>query len=361
MIKDLDKISYRMADDFESVNQMYIKEMGEHVRDIGKLTPNDLNILEQYRRMGISMDKVQKEMQRVLGKTEKEIYKLLRRNGLMDYESMAIFYKAKNKQQIPFLKNKRMQKMVREVGRLTNASFRNIANSTAMSREYQKAIDRGIYSVMNGLEDYNSAVKRVVKNSALNGNKVQYASGYSRRLDSAARMNILDGTRELTRGIRLLGGQEFGADGVEIDAHGMCAVDHQEIQGKQLTMEEFEEFQNDATHRAIGQWNCGHSADPIVLGVSQPVYSDDELQEMKDYSNEIIDINGKQLSRYDWEQSMRNLETKVREQKDLIVLGKASEINDIKRDADAKIKAYKKAYKEIADQTGITPRPYRFG
>jgi hypothetical protein len=47
-----------------------------------------------------------------------------------------------------------------------------------------------------------------LKKAAL-GARVEYASGYTRRLDSAVRMNVLDGVRQLNQGVRKITGEQF--------------------------------------------------------------------------------------------------------------------------------------------------------
>ena len=38
-------------------------------------------------------------------------------------------------------------------------------------------------------------------------------------------------------------GQKFGADGVELSAHAICAPDHLAVQGRQFSNEEFDKMQ----------------------------------------------------------------------------------------------------------------------
>ena len=68
--------------------------------------------------------------------------------------------------------------------------------------------------------------------------KVRYASGLTRRLDTAARQNVLDGFRALMQRTRDETGKAFGADGVEISAHMLCAEDHLPYQGRQFSLED---------------------------------------------------------------------------------------------------------------------------
>ena len=66
---------------------------------------------------------------------------------------------------------------------------------------------------------------------------VQYESGHTRRVDTAVRMNVLDAMRRMNQRAMEEVGREFGADGVEIDAHMLCAEDHLPYQGQQFSNE----------------------------------------------------------------------------------------------------------------------------
>ena len=172
-------------------------------------------------------------------------------------------------------------------------------------------------------------------------------------------MNILEGVRQVNLGIRQITGEQFGADGYEISAHGLCAEDHQPIQGKQFSKKEFAKLQESLV-RPIGTLNCQHTAYPIVLGISQPAYSASELQDMLDYSNAKIALpNGKIVSRYEASQVMRNIETNIRYAKDSFIAGKASGDDVLMQKAKAKIKRNQEQYKKVCEASGLKPRTER--
>lgn len=103
--------------------------------------------------------------------------------------------------------------------------------------------------------DYSTAMRSTVRDMARSGlRRVTFESGYSRRLDSKARMNILEGVRRLNSEMMAETGREFGVDGVEISAHGLCAPDHQPVQGRQYSNKDYERL-NEALQRPIGTLN----------------------------------------------------------------------------------------------------------
>lgn len=353
------EISYQMSEAFEEINTKYIELMAKHVKEMGKLTATDMHRLQQMAKMNANIDEINKLLRKQCSLTVKQLEALYQASGLSIYEDTAVFYAAKGAIQVPFARNMRIQQYIQSVNRLTASTFENMARTTAISKNYRKLVDTSIYAVSSGVEDYQSAIRRVLVNAATKGMRVEYESGYTRRLDSAVRMNILEGVRQVNLGTRMITGEQFGADGYEISAHGLCAEDHQPVQGKQYTLKQFERLQS-SLERPIGTMNCQHTAYPIVIGISQPAYSDKELDNLKNYSNDTIDLgNGKQVTRYQASQLMRNLETNIRYAKDSYIAAKASGDDVLLSKSKAKIKKDRDRYNSIASQAGLKPRPER--
>ena len=226
-------------------------------------------------------------------------------------------------------------------------------------------MDRAVTEVQRGTSDYKAAIRRTIREAGQAGLRivdssrvVDYESGYSRRLDTAARMNVLDGMRHLNQSIMEEIGRQTGADGVEISAHMLCAEDHAPYQGRQFANDEFEQLQ-DSLARPFGEWNCKHSWWPILLGVSEPAYTPEQLQEYRDYSSEQVEIDGRTKSRYEWSQEMRRVETAVRQQKDVANLAKAAGDTTLRRQAQGRINALQDQYDRITQKTGLTPEEDR--
>lgn len=355
----MNRIAYKMAQAFEEINEEYIELMAKHVKDMGRLSATDMHRLEQMNKMDANIAHINKKLRQQCNLTVLQLDKLYKESGLSLYDDMDVFYSAKGVEQVPFEQNRRIQEYIQSVDSLTYGTFENLSRTTAMSENYRKVVDRGIYAVSSGMENYQTAIRKALVKAATDGMRVKYASGYTRRLDSAARMNILSGVRQVNLGIRQITGEQFGADGYEISAHGLCAEDHQPIQGKQFSKKEFNKLQASLA-RPIGTLNCQHTAYPIILGVSQPTYSDSELKDMLDYSNEKITLpNGKIVSRYEASQVMRNIETNIRYAKDSFIAGKASGDDVLMQKAKAKIKKNQEQYKKVCEASGLKPRTER--
>lgn len=256
------------------------------------------------------------------------------------YESMNKYYAAKGLTQVPIEQQRAIVNFVNATASNTKNTFMNLSNTSAIGFRvmdldgtvryegfktyYHNLVDQAIAEVAMGQTSYGSAVRNALKQTADSGIRVvDYQSGYSRRLDSAMRQNVLDGVKDIAHEVSRRTGEEFGADGVEIDAHNYCAPDHLPYQGRQFKKAEFDEIQNNLP-RQFGQYNCRHTYYPIILGLSEPLYTEDERQAMIAQSTEKIEFEGKQYTRYEATQLQRRIETSVRQSKDRAVIAKAA-------------------------------------
>lgn len=115
----------------------------------------------------------------------------------------------------------------------------------------------------------------------------------------------------------------MGCDGWEISAHGGSAPDHEPIQGKQYPDKVFEKLNNSLVRR-IGTLNCGHSAMPVILGVNEPQYTAEELEEFRRKNEEGITYEGKHYTLYEATQRQRSLERSIRKTKRKILIDEAT-------------------------------------
>lgn len=100
-------------------------------------------------------------------------------------------------------------------------------------------------------------------------------------------------------------------------------------------------------------WNCKHTIFPIILGVSAQALDDETLKKYHRLSAEQVTIDDKTLSRYEWSQEQRRIETAVRAQKDVATLADASGDMKAVRAAQANIDKLMDYYDKISEESGI--------
>lgn len=104
---------------------------------------------------------------------------------------------------------------------------------------------------------------------------------------------------------------------------------------------------------ALFNLNDGSSTMFPVLMSAPPIYDAQEIEEYRQKSAEMIEIDGRTLSRYDWTQEQRKIETAIRAQKDISNLARAAGLTDEARKASAKIDRLYDRYDQISAAAGL--------
>ena len=341
----------------QAVTEEYLIRMGQHLRDIGTLSPSDVNRMIELKRMNYNIEQIKREIAKAANVSLKDVEKVFEAVAESDMRFAEKVFAADH---TPSIKaNPALERILKAQARITKQTLANLSQTTILADGYKNAVDVAVQTVQMGITDYNSAIRRAMKAAAGDGLRVKYPnSGLTRRLDSAVRMNVMDGIRAINQDVMRQVGNEFGADGVEISAHALCAEDHLPYQGKQMSNKEFDRLQN-RLDRPFGMWNCRHTWHPILMGISQPAYTPEELADFKRNSRERIEIDGIIKSRYEWTQEQRRIETAIRQQKDIAVAAKASGDMVTRRECAAVIRALDKYYGKITDAAGLLAKPER--
>lgn len=366
--KQIEEAYEIVRDRIDKVNDDYLQKVGEQIKAIGKLNPSSIHRLYQMGVYGANVRKLKKELAKALNLSQKEVNKLFEQAAKGEYEKAEFLAAEKGKQIIPFSENLTLQKYIEALSAQTAETFLNFSNTTNIDEAYKEVVSDAIDSVARGVTDYNSAIRSSMRKLGGDGLRVTYESGLTRRLDTAIRMNILDGAKQVSQEAQRIIGEQIGADGVELSAHPFSALDHEAAQGRQFTLSEYEKMQSGEPfkdvdgkdyagfRRPIAEWNCRHFASYIVLGVSPRRYTDRQLEEWKKANHEGCEIDGQHYTTYQASQLMRKLETKVREQKDIANLARAYGDDVSRREAQAKIRDLTAKYSEVAEKAGLRER-----
>ena len=368
----------------EAINVYVITKMANKIREIGKLSPSDvkqLKILVQY---GADIREINSELAKLSELQVNDIKSLIKTVAIETHQDAKPLYDYRHKSFIPYERNLKLKSIVRAIGKVTANTYENISNSRAtgflirdlkhpqnlkfqsIGDTYKSVIDEAIQSVKSGV-DYRVAMRRTLKQLSDSGiRRLSWDSGYTQRLDTAVRRNILDGIRAINQAVEDQIGEEIGADGKELSAHINCALDHEPFQGHQFTNEEYEKLQNNqdfkdtwgnkftGVKRIIGIWNCRHVAKSIILGVTKPRYNQKQLQKLIDDNHKgYILPDGKHITMYECTQLQRQMETKIRYAKDEQIIMKESGDLDAAKIARKKVIDYTKQYEEISRKCGL--------
>lgn len=398
----IEKLVERLVERIESANQYVLKKIGSDVKKLGTLSLTDAQRLAQILKYGGSYEQIVKKLAETTNLNEKEIYEIFDKVAKQNYVFAEQFYKYRGIDYIPYEQNDALRNQIRAIAKITADQYTNLSKTTALGfgvtdpktgqitfktikQTYDQIIDEAILNVGQGKQTFDEAMYQRLKQIG-SGLKVVYPTtyidkngnerNYTRRLDSAVRMNLKDGLRELHNNTQQIFGEQFNSNGVEISVHLNPAPDHAEVQGRQFTNEQFDNFQNDRTaisynnivfppefeghdRRSIAQYNCYHYVFSIVLGVSEPEYTDSQLAKIIRKNNEGFEFEGKHYTNYEGTQLQRRIETEIRKQKDLQILGRSSDNQKLIFESQTKITQLTNKYKQLVDASNLPSRKDR--
>lgn len=367
--KQIDALYAQIRWRIDAVNDEYLQTVGEQINAIGKLNPSSIRKLAQMRKYGANSEKIKKKLQEALNMSADEVQGILDQAAKEEYKNYDFLGVQRGRSPIPIQYNYGLQTFIKAVAAQTAETFQNYSNTTNIDDEYKEVVSQAVDAVARGVTDYNSAIRASMRKLGGDGMRVTYESGLHRRMDSAIRMNILDSVRQVSMQAAKMAGEEIGANGVELSAHPFSAIDHEDIQGRMFTNENYEKMQSEqpfddvdghhykAIRRPITQWNCRHFASPVLLGISQRRYTDEQLAQWKRNNHAGCEIGGEHYTIYEASQLMRQIETAIRKQKDIANLAKASGDDVLRREAQTKITKLKAKYNVVAEQAKLRVRP----
>lgn len=397
----LELVTERVVNRIQDGNTAILKQIGKSIDEIGKLNSTEARQLVQMLKYGGDYDKIVKKLAEMTNLSVKDVQDIFKEVAKSNYKFAEQFYRYRNVPYIPYEENIALKSQVQAIANITSRRIAEMMNPRVLGfgmidtktgavtfkglqQAYYDLLDEAVLTVGQGKETFDHAMSRQIKEMGGGGLKVIYESTYinkdgvevhhNRRLDSAIRMNLKDGLRDLHNETQTLFGEQFGADGKEISVHEAPAPDHELVQGRQLSITEYNKLQSDGvaktydgididlylgnaeTFRPISQYNCYHTAFSIVLGVSKAEYTNEELQGIIDANNEGFEIDGKHYTRYQGTQMQRRLETAIREQKDIQIMAREGGQDNTVKEAQEKITQLTQKYKELSSKANLPTR-----
>lgn len=377
-----EKLVQMLIDRIEALNEDILTIIGTRIKEIGNMTPTQIHQIKQMLMYNTDIDRIVQKLAEVTNMNVNDIYSLFEYSAKTNQDFAKQFYKARGIEYIPYSQNKALKEQIKAISKITMKEYANISRTSAIgytvkdlkgnivfkdiSNIYKDTIDKAILNINQGKTTYQQEMRKTIKEIGGSGLKtIDYESGRTIRLDSAIRQNTLDGLRNLNNQLQEQFGEEFGSNGVEISVHTNPAPDHAPIQGHQFSNEEFDKMQNslpfkdikgkqyEAIERHISEWNCYHRPFRIVLGISKPLYTDKQLQEINKKNKDGFELDGKHYSMYEGTQLQRLLEREIRKQKDIQILAKSSGDKDLTLQSQTKITQLTTKYRQLCNASGL--------
>lgn len=262
-------------------------------------------------------------------------------------------------------KDSSIVKIVEEMSIATQGTLKNLTKTTgfkgphdftSLQNAYIKTLDKALMKMISGGMSYDAAVEQAVREMARSGlRSVDYASGRTYQLDTAARMCIRTSAHQLSAKISAKNCDIMNTDLVEVSKHWGARPSHAVWQGKIYSRsgknKKYPPFSECHYGEADGLCgvNCRHTFYPFFEGISEPNTWPDE-PDPKEY-------NGKMYDYYHATQKQRAMERGIRATKREVEAMKS--IGGDTKDLESSIRKQIKEYHKFSYKMGISPKDNR--
>lgn len=345
----------------DPVTDFLIRDIASRVSEAGQLTSTAAYQVWVAQQLGVSQREVKKRLRALLKVSHRQLRKLLTQSAEVGYNFD--IRRFPYVQAVPFEHNAVLQQIVTAAVKLAEDDFTNITqtlgmvdpygNAQPLQKVYRRCTDYAFEQVATGAADYNTALRRATRNLVRYGVRtIDYESGVHTSLEAAVRRNIMGGLGLMQEQINNADHDMLGCDGWEISAHAASAPDHEPIQGRQYSDAEYQALNNSLVRR-IGTLNCGHEAFPIILGVSSPQYTPEELEKLRADNAKGVTVNGKHYTMYQATQRQRQIERAIRKQKWKVAADEGAGDSEQLQVDKTKLTLLRKEYRDFSKAAGL--------
>lgn len=327
---------------FYELQDRVFSDVVRRINKTGKVTSTADYQINKLQIIGNSTEFIENEIKRLTGMTDPEIWELYDKVLEWEYVRNRDAYEQINGDFVPLEENEQVQQWAQAIIKQTQNEIKNITQSlgmtvdigggkktfTPLAEYYQKYLDRACIDIVTGSFDYNTVLRRVIKEMTSSGlQTIDYASGWKNRAPVASRRAVMTGVSQLSAQINQMVAKDLNVDTYEVTWHSGHRPDHW-WGGQIYTYRELQDICHLGEVTGLCGANCYHSYYAFIPGVSVRTYTDDQLQEMEEKEKEIHTWQGKEYNAYQASQMQRKMETKMRAQRARVKQlknGKASE------------------------------------
>lgn len=353
--EQLQNLPTELTDLYEQLSEFILRDIARRIAKGAEITDTAEYQLYRARSLGLSTDEIATKIAEINGSSAAEVNRLIREAAAQSDEFDRKMLGADKGAAIPLEENTQLQKLISAQIAETAGKCENLTNTMgfadhdflgrvyylSMTDMYRREMDSAHMKVVTGATDYMTAIRQACNKLAASGVRtIDYESGHSDRIEVAARRALLTSVAHVTHRISEENGEELGADGWEMSAHSGSRPSHAVYQGRQYTQEQYERI----IKPLISEPNCRHDVFPIILGVSEPAYTEEELQNI---DQPPFTYEGRKYTAYEASQQMRKMERAMRKQKDRCIVADAAGDEDSFTAASIKLRRQKDIYEDF--------------
>ncbi len=353
--EQLQNLPQELTDLYDQLSEFILRDIARRIAKGAQITDTAEYQLYRARSLGLSTDEIAAKIAEINGSSAAEINRLIREAAAQSDEFDRKMLGADKGAAIPLEENTQLQKLISAQIAETAGKCENLTNTMgfadhdflgrvyylSMTDMYRREMDSAHMKVVTGATDYMTAIRQDCNKLAASGVRtIDYESGRSDRIEVAARRALLTSVAHVTHRISEQNGEELGADGWEMSAHSGSRPSHAVYQGRQYTQKQYERI----IKPLISEPNCRHDVFPIILGVSEPVYTEEELQNI---DQPPFTYEGRTYTAYEASQQMRKMERAMRKQKDRCIVADAAGDEEAFATASIRLNRQKYIYEDF--------------
>lgn len=313
---------------YDLQNRIYA-DVVRRIKKTGEITSTADYQINKLLILGDSTEFIEQEIKQLSQKSAPELWELYDKVSSWEYVRYEDAYQQINGHFIPLEENQQIRQWADAVIEQTKGGIKNITQSlgftvdmgsgkkafTPLSHYYQKYLDRACMDIVTGAFDYNTVLRRVVKEMTASGLKyVDYASGYACRAPVAVRRAIMTGVSQLAAQINEQVAKDLGTDTYEVTWHAGHRPSHW-WGGNIYTKAELISVCRLGDVEGLCGANCRHSYLAFIPGVSVRTYTPEQLRNLEEKERQTRNYQGREYNAYEASQMQRKLETKMRSQR----------------------------------------------
>lgn len=355
---------------FQDVEDDILRDMARRIKKMDGLTDTAAYQAWRLEQTRMLRQDIVTRLSKMSGKTQAEIRKILQEAGTEALLSDDAIYTAAGKVVGLINDNPALLNLLNAGYQQTAGTFQNITATTAntATKQFENALDRAWLQVSSGAFDYQTVLRRTVDALAKEGVKaILYPSGHSDTLEVATRRALLTGVNQTAAKLQLARMDEMECDLVEVTVHSGARPSHAAWQGKIYSRSgkssKYPPFSVTGYGSGPGLcgWNCRHNFYPYWEGLSNPNYTQEDLDRME---RKEFTYNGQEMTRYEASQYQRYLERNIRAYKRQYLAEEAAGVDTTR--TSVKLAQWRARQKDFLDKTGldednIRHRVSRFG
>lgn len=353
--EQLQNLPQELTDLYDQLSEFILRDIARRIAKGAQITDTAEYQLYRARSLGLSTDEIAAKIAEINGSSASEINRLIREAAAQSDEFDRKMLGVDKGAAVPLEENAQLQKLISAQIAETAGKCENLTNTMgfadhdflgrvyylSMTDMYRREMDSAHMKVVTGVTDYMTAIRQACNKLAASGVRtIDYESGRSDRIEVAARRTLLTSVAHVTHRISEQNGEELGADGWEMSAHSGSRPSHAVYQGRQYTQEQYERI----IKPLISEPNCRHDVFPIILGVSEPVYTEEELQNI---DQPPFTYEGRTYTAYEASQQMRKMERAMRKQKDRCIVADAAGDEEAFATASIRLNRQKYIYEDF--------------